>query len=104
MNVMPINIKFAEFKQIIPPTVELSSSDEVNSTISFKALLANQLERVNNSQNNANQMAADFENGSDIDIPTLMISEQQAELSFSALVETRNRLLRSYQEIMHMQI
>jgi len=107
MNLMPIKANFTPIKQIAFSLDELnnSKSAEVTNNIGFGAILKQQLEQVNSVIQTANKSAEQFELGEqNIDIPALMIKEQHAQLAFSALVETRNKLMHAYQEIMHMQI
>jgi len=107
MNVMPLNTYFEQIKPIAKHSVVASNLEQldVSNNISFGAVLAQQLEQVNSSMVHANETARQFElDDQNIDIPSLMISQQRAHLAFSALVETRNKLVRAYQEIMHMQI
>ena len=42
--------------------------------------------------------------GADVDIHSVMIDAQKAEITLNLLIQIRNKLVESYQEIMRMQI
>ncbi len=71
---------------------------------SFEAVLSNQLNRVNASMTNAEGQLQSFAIGESTNVHELMISLEQARLSFQLLVQVRNKLLEGYQDIMKMQI
>jgi flagellar hook-basal body complex protein FliE len=63
------------------------------------------LEQVNQTQQQASDLATQFQRGTPgVDLPQVMIEMQKATVSFRALTEVRNRLVSAYQEIMNMQM
>lgn len=66
----------------------------------FEALLAG----VNQSQQYSTQLAEAFERGQHQDLAGVMIAQQKAGLSFQATLQTRNKLISAYQDIMNMPI
>ena len=71
----------------------------------FSNLLKTSIDKVNEVQKNAGDMAARFELGDkDVDIAEVMVNLQKANVSFQAMTQVRNRLVSAYQEIMNMQI
>ncbi|HHQ13823.1 MAG TPA: flagellar hook-basal body complex protein FliE [Chromatiales bacterium] len=71
----------------------------------FSQVLKQAIDKVNEQQSVASQMAADFQTGnSDTSIAEVMVGIQKASLSFQAMTEVRNKLVDAYQEIMNMPI
>ncbi|MEO6078229.1 MAG: flagellar hook-basal body complex protein FliE [Steroidobacteraceae bacterium] len=75
------------------------------SQVSFANVLKQGLDRVNESQLQASNLATRFERGdSGVELSQVMIESQKASVSFRATVEIRNRLVNAYQDIMNMPI
>ena len=71
----------------------------------FASELARSIGQVNELQRGAEQLAARFERGDrDVDLVTVMVAGQKASLSFKAMVEVRNQVVRAYRDIMNMAI
>jgi len=76
-----------------------------SSQVSFANVLKQGLERVNESQSQASNLATRFERGDPgVELSQVMIESQKASVAFRATVEVRNRLVSAYQDIMNMQI
>jgi len=72
---------------------------------SFATVLKQGLERVNEAQNRASDIATKFERGvPGVELSQVMLESQKASVAFRATVEVRNRLVNAYQEIMNMPI
>lgn len=72
---------------------------------SFANVLKSSLDQVNQSEQRAASLAADFQRGvPGVDLPQVMIQIEKADVSFRALTEVRNRLISAYQDIMNMQM
>mgnify|MGYP003631825652 CR=1 FL=1 len=71
----------------------------------FGRLLAESMDKVNEAQQQAKTMQASFVRGeSNVDLPSVMVAMQEANISFQAMTQVRNRLLSAYQEIMNMPV
>ena len=71
----------------------------------FANLLKQGIEKVNDTQFKAADMATKFEKGvPGVELSTVMIESQKATVAFRAATEVRNRLVNAYQEIMNMPI
>ncbi|MGH8548227.1 MAG: flagellar hook-basal body complex protein FliE [Methylococcales bacterium] len=69
----------------------------------FADLLMHSIEQVNESQQQANQLASAFETGdTDASLSDVMISIQKANVSFQAMVQVRNKLVEAYKDVMNM--
>ncbi|MEM7542487.1 MAG: flagellar hook-basal body complex protein FliE [Pseudomonadota bacterium] len=74
-------------------------------TADFSGVFRDALNRINETQRSAGQLAASFERGDqNTDLAEVMVALQKANVSFEAAVQVRNRLVSAYQEIMNMPI
>jgi flagellar hook-basal body complex protein FliE len=71
---------------------------------SFSGLLEKFVNDVNNKQVAAGQAVHDLQNGQSVSLHQTMIAMEEASISFHLMVEVRNKVLESYQELMRMQI
>jgi flagellar hook-basal body complex protein FliE len=73
--------------------------------VDFAQVLKNTIEQVNQTQRQAEDMAAKFAAGDgNTNLHEVMISLQKANLSFQEMVQVRNRLLTAYHDVMNMQV
>jgi len=96
------------------PAVELEKLAEqsgagANSTASttggsFANYLGQLVREVNAQQGAADGAVNGLMTGQDVSLHQAMLSMEEASVSFQLMVEVRNRLLDSYQELMRMQI
>ena len=82
----------------------LNTTDSAQGTVSFKDMLMNALNDVNNLQQQSNAITEDFIAGRTDSISDVMIAATQAGLATDFMVEVRNKLMDAYQEIMRMQV
>ena len=97
------NINSIQASQVMPSTQKASHSPAETGK-AFSNLLSNALNQVNQSQVQANQSAQNLVNGTDSNLHNVMISAQKAEITLTAAVEIRNKVVDAYQSIMRMQI
>ncbi|MEJ0007527.1 MAG: flagellar hook-basal body complex protein FliE [Steroidobacteraceae bacterium] len=63
------------------------------------------IEQANQAELRANDLADKFERGvPGVDLPTVMLEANKANISFRAVTEVRNRLISAYTDIMNMQL
>ncbi len=73
--------------------------------VDFSAALKGALDQVNGAQQQARQLAQDFELGKPgANLQDVMLSMQKATISFQAMVQVRNKLVSAYQDIMNMPV
>jgi len=71
----------------------------------FANLIRDGLGQVNQTQQRAAALAAQFEQGvPGVELPQVMLEMQKASVSFRAVTEVRNRFVSAYQEIMNMSL
>ncbi|MGY6550540.1 MAG: flagellar hook-basal body complex protein FliE [Erythrobacter sp.] len=68
----------------------------------FAATLDSALRQVNAVQSRSASMQSAYERGEVTDIAQVMIAKQEAGVAFEATLQTRNKLLSAYQDIMRM--
>jgi len=71
---------------------------------SFSSVLGNLVDEVNRKQAAAGQSVHDLQSGNSVSLHQTMIALEEASVSFQLMVEVRNKVLESYQELMRMQI
>lgn len=73
--------------------------------VDFAQVLQNSIAQVNQTQQQAEAMAAKFAAGEgNVDLHEVMISLQKANVSFQEMVQVRNRLVSAYHDVMNMQV
>ncbi|HEU5123976.1 MAG TPA: flagellar hook-basal body complex protein FliE [Verrucomicrobiae bacterium] len=71
---------------------------------SFGDLLGKMVQEVNASQNHAAETVSALQSGGNASLHQAVIAMEEASVSFQLMVEVRNKLLESYQELMRMQM
>ena len=71
----------------------------------FAQVLQNSINQVNQTQQQAEAMAANFAAGDNsANLHEVMMSLQKANLSFQEMVQVRNKLVTAYHDVMNMQV
>jgi flagellar hook-basal body complex protein FliE len=102
------SIPSAELSALTPapnsdaPTALTSTSAPAGA--GFESLLGNFVGDVTQKQAAASDAVAGLLSGKNVSLHQTMISMEEANISFQMMVEVRNKLLDSYQELMRMQI
>ena len=71
---------------------------------SFGRTLESALESVSRVQSESDETTRRFSLGQEVDLHTVLLQVEKADVSFRTMMEVRNRLLDAYREIMRMQI
>ena len=71
---------------------------------SFKDMINNEIEKLNNKQVEADNMTQGFISGQVDDLHTVMIATEEARLSLELAVQLRNKVVEAYKEINNMQL
>lgn len=77
---------------------------EKQSGVSFKETVSNFVNEVNDLQIKAGESVENFATGKVENVHEVMIAMSKAEISFKFMMETRNKLVDAYKEIMRMQV
>jgi flagellar hook-basal body complex protein FliE len=95
------------------PQAEMQSLDAASDTqsvssaqpaFSFQNVLGNFVNEVSANQAAAGEAVNGLLSGKNVSLHQAVISMEEANVSFQLMVEVRNKLLDSYQEIMRMQV
>ncbi|GGC22496.1 hypothetical protein GCM10011363_43810 [Marivita lacus] len=70
----------------------------------FSQRMGAALESVNTQQAKASQAARDFETGKTDDLAAVMVEQQVSSLGFQMTLQTRNKALTAYRDIMNMPV
>lgn len=70
----------------------------------FKALLQEQIERVNELQNDAKEAVEDLATGRRDDVEGVIIATQKADTAFRMLLQVRNKVMDAYEEVKQMRV
>jgi flagellar hook-basal body complex protein FliE len=111
-NSSPIKrINLAELDQLgaaapaqAPASVQPSTTAQSTGSDSFPSMLGNLVGEVVQKQADASDTANALLSGKNVSLHQTMISMEEANVSFQLMVEVRNKLLDSYQELMRMQM
>jgi flagellar hook-basal body complex protein FliE len=71
---------------------------------SFSTMLGNMIAEVNSKQVTAANTVNNLQGGGNVSLHQAVIAMEEANVSFQLMVEVRNKLLDSYQELMRMQV
>jgi flagellar hook-basal body complex protein FliE len=97
-------IASAELAKLTPTSDIQPSMLTATSGDTFSNLLGNMVQDVNAKQAAASESVNGLLSGQNVSLHQTMIAMEEASVSFQLMVEVRNRLLDSYQELMRMQI
>lgn len=94
--------------QAQPPEFFVSANpldqQTLNAPISFSQAMTNVLDTVNQHQSVASQKMTAVETGASDDLVGAMVASQKASLSFNALMQVRNKVVMSFEDIMKMPV
>ena len=72
---------------------------------SFAKMLTESVSAVSDTQKSAAGLAEAFERGdANVSLAEVMVASQKANVSFTAMVEVRNKMIDAYQEVMRMSV
>jgi flagellar hook-basal body complex protein FliE len=97
--------------QARPPTDALGTADQagaaepVAAPIDFGSVLKSSLDKVNDTQQAAAQLADRYTKGDDsVSLSEVMIAGQKANIALQATIQVKSKLVAAYNDIMNMQI
>jgi len=72
--------------------------------VSFGDMFTSQLDKLNTSQIQADELAMDFASGNTEDLHQVMIAAEEARISMELAVQVRNKIIEAYKELSSMQL
>ncbi|WP_372758248.1 flagellar hook-basal body complex protein FliE [Litorivivens sp.] len=92
----------------MPGVAEKIGENQAGSSVSntsFSEMLTDSVKAVSETQKSAASLAESFERGDkNISLAEVMVASQKANVSFTAMVEVRNKMIDAYQEVMRMSV
>ena len=87
------------------PAEPQTTKTGVESAENFADLLSESVKAVNHEQHQAGALKEAFERGEDgVELSEVMLQVQKAGLSFQAMTQVRNKLVKAYKDVMNMPI
>jgi flagellar hook-basal body complex protein FliE len=95
-----------EITQIIPQSMPLTPArtSGQEGAKGFMKFLEQAVGDVNNAQIGADRAVEQLQSGQGANLHEVMIAMEEADISLRLMVQMRNKLVESYQEIMRMQV
>lgn len=81
-----------------------NTTEEKTNGTSFSNVLSDAINKVNDSEVNANNKIESLIKGEDVEMHEVMLAMQESVLSLQALIEVRNKTVEAYQEISKLQL
>lgn len=88
----------------LPGITSIKAQDPGQGEVSFKDMLMDAINSVNNLQRESDAITEDFIAGRTDSIHDVLIAGTQASLALDFMIEVRNKILEAYQEIMRMTV
>jgi flagellar hook-basal body complex protein FliE len=88
----------------VAPAVQLEGDTSQASGLSFSQLMQDAVGKVNNDDVVAGQKAADVDSGKSDDLVGAMLSSQEAGLSFSMLMQVRNKVAGAVDDLLKLSL
>lgn len=106
MNILSV------YNKVFTETNKVQSNSDIKTTAnisgegasSFKIIINNEIEKLNNQQIKADQLTQGFISGQVEDLHTVLIATEEARLSLELAVQVRNKCVEAYKEINNMQL
>ena len=100
--------KMEAMQFVVQPELIVSANpldtQNITSSLSFSDAMTNVFDAVNQYQSAASKKMTAVETGQSDDLVGAMIASQKASLSFDALMQVRNKVVTSFEDIMKMPI
>ena len=74
------------------------------SKVTFSDVIKDAVNKVNETQVNANNMIEGLIKGEDVSMHDVMLSVQESQMSMQLMLEVRNKLFEAYQEVNRVQL
>jgi flagellar hook-basal body complex protein FliE len=100
----PKSIPFSELEKLSPGILPLPVGAAPAAPATFEKLITDFVGEVASKQAAAAESVNGLVSGGNVSLHQTMIAMEEASISFQLMVEVRNKLLESYQELMRMQV
>jgi len=93
-----------QFNQLVLPNGSIVSSGSKAQEANFEKTLKDAIEKVNDLQLKADKAAQDLAAGRTDNIAEVMIAAEKADIALRLMMQVRNKMIESYQEVMKIQV
>jgi flagellar hook-basal body complex protein FliE len=100
----PIKLNLSQFDIDTPLLKGSARFDEGEKPVSFTDTLEKAMNNLKDTHNQSAQLMQDFASGKEIDISEVMIAMEKTSMTTELVMQIRNKLVDSYQDIIKMQI
>ena len=100
----PKSIPFTELEKLSPGILPLPTNTIQPGAGGFERMVTDLVGEVAGKQAAASDSVNGLMSGKNVSLHQTMIAMEEASISFQLMVEVRNKLLESYQELMRMQL
>ena len=97
-------VSLLDLKPILLPKSSLIPKTEEGKEPSFKDMITESIQKVDQAQKDAEHMVQDFVVKENTDLHEVMITWEKADISLRLFMKIRNKVLDAYQEVMRMQV
>lgn len=103
MSNMEINSVLAQMRAMSAQASSSVVETKPTNSSDFSSVLSQSIEAVNKTQKEAGALSTAFTKGeTDASLAEVMVSLQKANLSFQTVLQTRNKLVDAYKDVMRM--
>jgi len=103
MSDMQINNVLAQMRAMSAQATSTVTETKATDSSDFSAMLSQSIDNVNNAQKEAAALSAAFTKGeTNASLAEVMVSMQKSSLSFQTVLQTRNKIVDAYKEVMRM--
>lgn len=88
----------------VTPLAPIGETARPSGAAGFQDVLKDTIARVEQSRADATQAVEQFVSGENQDLHSTILATQRASLDFELLLQLRNKVVQSYQEVMRMQL
>lgn len=99
-----MNIQSVGTSSILNNVSTPKTFDESNKETSFSEVISDAINKVNESQINADEKVEALIKGEDVSMHDVMLSMQESQISMQLLIEVRNKIVEAYEEINRVQL
>jgi flagellar hook-basal body complex protein FliE len=82
----------------------LAGKDAAQGTSSFKDVLLDSIQQVNQMQQQADDAVEKMATGGDVSPAEVLTAVQKADLAFKMMLQVRNKLVQAYEEVQAMRV
>ena len=100
----PLQSQISPTTRLIPSGPPLTARPAPDAGSDFASMLRQQLEKVSAMQNEADQNVQQVLTGQSDDVTGVFVAARKAEVAFSLLMEIRNKLVDSYEELRQLRV